>query len=117
MPNVYDKLEEAGHDLTMIMGLIAGVSTYMCERCGGLVKVKSGSTVQLFHVPPGNPSTVDKCSQPRPTSSMFPLDEILANVQRQAGRPLLAKLMAIEEAEHELLRRRADGEHDDIGGM
>ena len=45
----YDKLEAAGHDLTLL-SFLAGVSTYFCEHCGAIVRGGPGDEV-LFHAP------------------------------------------------------------------
>ena len=59
--NVYDWLEQAGHEVTLVVGLQLGVSTYLCERCGALIKIRD-SRVILFHVPPVNAtSREDQC--------------------------------------------------------
>lgn len=59
----FDAFEEgAGHSLTMVQGLLAGVSTYYCENCGALVKVGGPEhELILFHVPQGSASTDKKC--------------------------------------------------------
>lgn len=64
--SIYDKLEEAGHDLVMIAPLHFGVSTYYCDRCGALVLV-ADQGVKLFHVAHGNgTSRQDQCYPGRP---------------------------------------------------
>lgn len=59
----FDAFEDgAGHDLTMVQGLLAGVSTYACEHCGALVQVGGPENkLVLFHVPPGSRSTERQC--------------------------------------------------------
>lgn len=61
MPDAFDTMEEgAGHDLTLVSGPIAGVSTYYCEYCGALVMLKAMEVV-LFHLPAGSASTAERC--------------------------------------------------------
>jgi hypothetical protein len=58
----YDAFETAGHKLTLVQGLTAGISTYYCESCGALVKVGGPTSgLVLFHVVPGTLSTERKC--------------------------------------------------------
>lgn len=64
--NVYDWLEEAGHDIVLIAGLQAGVSTYYCDRCGAIVLIADHG-IKLFHVAHGNgTSREDQCYPGRP---------------------------------------------------
>lgn len=72
----YDDFEEkAGHKITLVQGLHAGVSTYYCENCGALVQVGQNSVENdaliLFHLPHGSLSTKDKCV-PGPTQEPNP---------------------------------------------
>lgn len=62
----FDEFEEtAGHELTMVQGLLAGVSTYCCENCGALVQIGGPENkMVLFHVPRGSLSTEKKCVRP-----------------------------------------------------
>lgn len=53
--------EDAGHELTMIHGPSAGISTYYCENCGALVQL-DGHDLVLFHVPRGSESTETRCA-------------------------------------------------------
>ncbi len=71
MSNVYEDLEDiAGHKLTMVAPMLAGVTTYYCENCGAIFKIsfserRAGSSlVVLFHVPAWCFSTVDACQTP-----------------------------------------------------
>lgn len=48
--SVYERLEAAGHDVTLVHGLTAGVSTYACERCGAVLLLRNDEVI-LFHVP------------------------------------------------------------------
>ncbi len=56
----FDVLEEAGHDLSVVSGPMAGVSTYYCESCGALVLMRNVS-IEVFHVPSGSQSSEKKC--------------------------------------------------------
>jgi hypothetical protein len=58
--NVYGRLEEAGHDLTLAAGIRAGVSTYYCEHCGALVLLRDHD-VLLFHAPMFSTATESEC--------------------------------------------------------
>jgi hypothetical protein len=58
--NVYDRLEEAGHDITLVVGLQAGVSTYFCERCASIIQLRSDE-IRLFHSG-GHGATESKCA-------------------------------------------------------
>lgn len=62
MGDYLEDLEKNGHELTLVSGPLAGISMYYCERCGGLART-SGSRgfVNIFHTPPGSPSTWGKC--------------------------------------------------------
>jgi hypothetical protein len=59
----YDAFEgKAGHEITLIPGLHAGVYTYYCENCGAIVQVGGPeSKLILFHVPRGSHATDRKC--------------------------------------------------------
>lgn len=89
----FDDFEEkAGHKLTMVQGLLAGVSTYYCENCGALVRVGGPDHgLVLFHVPKGSWSTEKKC-------------------QRAGGavgakfKTLKEKLKELEDEDHERLK-------------
>lgn len=54
----FDKLTDAGHILTLVQGLVAGVSTYYCERCGALLQT---GPMPIFHLPASSKSREDKC--------------------------------------------------------
>jgi len=87
----FESFEEvAGHALTLVQSMHAGVSTYYCERCGAIVMIGGPeSKLLVFHVPPGSPSTEERCSKSwaveRPT--------------------LKSKLDALEQASYERLKR------------
>lgn len=73
--NVYDKLEEAGHDLTLVAPMMAGVSTYYCENCGALIQLSSSAIhgtneVRLFHVFTESDSKEDCCIRVVPMISL-----------------------------------------------
>jgi len=90
----FTRLEEfAGHDLTMVSGPNAGVSTYYCEGCGALIQLSgSGDRDILFHVPQGSPSTEEAClPHVRGASEEVP--------------SLKDKLRAREKADYERLKR------------
>jgi hypothetical protein len=63
--SVYERLEEAGHDLVLVNGLQLGVSTYACENCGALIKLRNDEVI-LFHVPASSTATELKCVGPKP---------------------------------------------------
>jgi hypothetical protein len=56
----FDALEKAGHDLTMLAPMLAGITTYYCERCGAVVTIGKG-VMRVFHLPPGSPSKTSQC--------------------------------------------------------
>lgn len=93
--SVYDRMEEAGHDLVLVNGLQAGISTYACENCGALVKLRNGEVI-LFHVAPASAtSRVDQC---------YPGDP------PPAGRELLRdKMKRLDEDETERFRKMMEG--------
>ena len=58
----WEALEKAGHDFTIVSGMIAGTSTYYCENCGTLMLVRGlGSEAAIFHVPRHTTSTMETC--------------------------------------------------------
>jgi hypothetical protein len=59
MSDDFERLEEAGHDLTMLSPMVGGVTTYYCERCGAVVLM--ARTLRFFHLPPGSPSMTSRC--------------------------------------------------------
>lgn len=67
--NVYDRLEKAGHDPVLVNGLQAGVSTYVCENCGALIKLRNDEVI-LFHLPPNSPARQALCERKAVTWSV-----------------------------------------------
>lgn len=57
----YDKLEAAGHEITLLEGISLGITTYFCENCGAIIKMQDGEIV-LFHVAKTSTGTREKCS-------------------------------------------------------
>lgn len=97
--SVYDRMEEAGHDLVMVAPLRAGVSTYYCDRCGALVLLAS-QAVKLFHVAHGNgTSREDQCYPGRPRD---------VNQGDGEDEPLRDKLRKLDEEDAERFRRAMD---------
>lgn len=86
--------EVAGHSLTLVQAMHAGVSTYYCESCGAIVMV-GGPDVGLlvFHVSPGSTSTEERCP---------PVDVDCTVVDCTT---LKDKLDTLEQASYERLRR------------
>lgn len=65
--SIFEELEDvAGHQLTMVAQMLAGVTTYCCEHCGALLKISSSGRSEpelvLFHVPARNASTAKRCN-------------------------------------------------------
>lgn len=58
----WDRMEEAGHAMTLVSGPVAGEYSYYCERCGSFVLTNSAADSVIFHAPPGIPSTQDSCA-------------------------------------------------------
>ena len=56
----WEALEAAGHNFTMVSGMVAGRSTYYCENCGALLIV-TFDAIEVFHVHRGSPSTQERC--------------------------------------------------------
>jgi hypothetical protein len=97
--NVYDWLEEAGHDIVLIAGLQLGVSKYYCDRCGGLFFI-ADQRVKLFHIAHGNgTSREDECYPGRPR-----------DVKQGDGEddPLREKLKKLDEEDMGRFRRAMD---------
>lgn len=67
--NVYDRLEKAGHDVVLVNGLSAGVSTYVCENCGALFKLRNDEVI-LFHAHPASAASESSCQHSPPTPSI-----------------------------------------------
>lgn len=66
MSNVFQKLEdEAGHELTLISGPLAGVSTYWCENCGAVAFIR-GDNLDIFQVPATSRLEETCCLRDRP---------------------------------------------------
>jgi hypothetical protein len=86
----WDKLEEAGHEFTMVSPLLAGKTTYVCEKCGA-VMVTTSDGIQLFHAPAPVKTTVEQCSH-----AALPISE---------SESLKAKLRRLDEADYERLRQ------------
>jgi hypothetical protein len=95
----YDEFEEkAGHELTMVQGLLAGVSTYYCENCGALVRVGGPySEMLLFHVPRGSLSTESQCVKAGSAAGNVHTKETLQE-----------KLAKLEREDYEKLKRSAE---------
>lgn len=94
--SIFQRLEEeASHDLTLVHGLRAGISTYCCELCGALVMAR-GDEVVLFHVPPLAASTEVRCDQG--------LQVDKAGDEGQDDRSLKAKLAKLEADDYERLK-------------
>ncbi len=47
----YDALESAGHDLTLVAPMLAGVSTYVCENCGMVFLSGYSGHPPIIHAP------------------------------------------------------------------
>lgn len=88
--NFWDRMEEAGHTITLISGPSAGQYTYYCEKCAALI-VTDSTGVVIFHSPPDVNSTQDECSR--------------KTVVLEADVTLLAKLEINHAAHMEQLRR------------
>jgi hypothetical protein len=56
-----DALEKAGHDLTLVAPMLAGISRYYCERCGAFVTFGQRGVLAVFHLPPGSQSKTSQC--------------------------------------------------------
>jgi hypothetical protein len=88
--DVFEELEKAGHALTLVTGMTAGVSTYYCEGCGALVQV-AHEGLRLSHVPKGSWSTAKAC---KPAGGAV-------GAERSS---LKQKLDALTEADYEKLK-------------
>lgn len=89
--NIYDRLDEAGHQLTHFDGPHVGRSSYYCEKCGSLV-ILAGETVKVFHAPAGSRSETFWCRLP--ATYVTP------------AQTLKAKLAALDDEDYERLRAR-----------
>lgn len=80
--SIYEDLEDkAGHDLTLVAGLHAGVSTYYCENCGALVLTRNGD-IEVFHTHRGSLSEQGECHNDVPTDAKS-LKEKLQEMQQR----------------------------------
>ena len=61
MASIWDRLEEAGHDFTLVAGPTAGQNVYYCEHCASLMIVGGVSEIRIFHSPWHLRATVDCC--------------------------------------------------------
>lgn len=89
--SIYDRLDEAGHQLTHINGPHVGCSTYYCEKCGALV-ILAGEAVKLFHAPAGSRTETFWCRLPA------------TYVEPQPAQTLKAKLDALDHEDYERLK-------------
>lgn len=60
-----DDLENAGHEMTLVAGPIAGIQTYWCEGCGCIATTNQGK-LDIFQVPAWSRSDTEMCQQVRP---------------------------------------------------
>lgn len=74
-----DDLEEDGHDLTVVHGPSAGVTTYFCENCGALIQLE-GFKLVLFHMAKGPDSTGVPCARRVDVPALETLKEKLADL-------------------------------------
>jgi len=58
---IYDTIEEGGHLITLVTGMILGRSIYWCEGCGAIFILKDGAAA-AFQGPDGSPTKLDWCS-------------------------------------------------------
>lgn len=59
--SVFHKLVDANHEIVLVVPMGLGIATYVCERCGALIKLRDDKVI-LFHVPPVNStSREDQC--------------------------------------------------------
>jgi hypothetical protein len=94
--------ERAGHQLTLLQGMMAGVSTYYCERCGALLQIGgSASGLLLFHAPPGSGSTPVRCED---------------RSQGLKGPSLKEKLKILQDMDYERLLAWSRGEGEETHG-
>lgn len=57
--DIWDNLEEAGHDFTHV-GTKPGISLYICENCGSFLQAEK-SQIILFHTPPNVHASPTTC--------------------------------------------------------
>jgi len=92
----FDAFERVGHDLTLLAGPLAGVSTYCCENCGALVLIAGPDLdLVLFHVHRSSRSTEREC-----TGRLHP----------RVRDTLKAKLRQLTEKSYERMRKAAEDE-------
>jgi hypothetical protein len=89
MSNIYDRLDEAGHDLTHVDGPSVGRSSYYCEKCGSIL-ILAGDTMKLFHAPAGSRSEPFWCRLPATYAAPV--------------HTLKSKLAALDHDDHERLK-------------
>jgi len=108
----YDRLEKAGHDITLVQGMLAGISTYYCENCGALVQVGGPeSKLILFHVPPGSLSTEELCMKVKSNSGDLPVEtarEVMQKWLARSHETLKDKLKKLQDESYERLRQAAE---------
>ncbi len=79
----YDSLAEAGHEITMIAPILAGVTKYLCENCGAFIEVHSGGSTRSselrfsFHAPRFSQVTADACIPAEARDVMRALDSTI----------------------------------------
>jgi hypothetical protein len=77
---IYDTIDEGGHKITMVAGMILGKTTYWCEDCGALFIIKGFDDTVIFQEPDGSPTKVDWCSR---RTEATPLKDKLDELHRQ----------------------------------
>ena len=60
MSELWDQVEKAGHDFTLVSNQ-TGTSLYYCERCAALMFVNNQSLVEIWHGPQGGHTQRMKC--------------------------------------------------------
>lgn len=91
-PGLWDRVERAEHDFTMMAGPLVGRTIYYCERCASLLFVSGGDDPEVFHAPPPGASekaTIDVCPGRRTAL---------------AGPTLKARLDEMRECDYERLK-------------
>lgn len=99
----YDAFEgKAGHSITLVQGISAGVSTYYCENCGALVQIGGPeSKLILFHVPPGSLSNEKMCVRVHSNPGDLSIKDARKALRARLDRP-------DESLKAKLLRRAAE---------
>ncbi len=107
--NVYDWLIEAGHDVVLVAPLLAGISTYCCERCGGLIKIQDGEIV-LFFTPEWAYATSSSCMGVRGLARTGPEGDMRARAGFATGehRTLRAQMKKLFDSECERISAAAE---------